>query len=537
MGNGPETDRPAGHEGGRSARPNPSLLRHVGRIAGLMAVASALLGWLAANTDVLFADGLRYLAQARSLERGSAADGVTKAVDHPVYPLAVAALHRALGGSTPDSWQLAGQLASIAAGVLLVIPLYLVSRELFGDGCAVPACLLVYAVPLTGHVFADTLSESTFLLWWTWGLWGALRFLRTGSLGMVAVVVVASGLAYLTRPEGLLLPAALVAAVAASPVWVGRGLGRRGVVALAFLVAGSACLVGPYVALKGGLATKPSVARLLGTAPHSAAHAVERQRPLEPGQTAARTYALAARAVGKALVEAVTLPLLALAAVGLLGLRRHGGTVRQVKLLAVIWGASLLALLRLHATGGYCSPRHALVLAVVAIPSAAAGLKLGLDLAAGRLPGRWPVRAVGWAVALGAVVAAHAAALVAPVGDGFDGYRDAGRWLAARAGEGDTARVVDVTGWSQFYGGRTGYTFENLIAAPGDSDARWVVAREAHLKGPWEYCARLRALVGGLEPVAVFRGAARRHATRVYLFDRRPLLARPDRSPAGTVRR
>ena len=76
--------------------------------------------------------------------------------------------------------------------------------------------------------------------------------------------------------------------------------------------------------------------------------------------------------------------------------------------------------------------------------------------------------------------------------------------------------MVDVTGWSQFYGRREGYTFENLVAAQGDPAARWVVAREAHLKGPWEYCGRLRALVDGLEPVAVFRArsaAARRRST------------------------
>ena len=40
---------------------------------------------------------------------------------------------------------------------------------------------------------------------------------------------------------------------------------------MAFLVLGPLLLVGPYVALKGGLGTKPAVARLLGTAPKSAA--------------------------------------------------------------------------------------------------------------------------------------------------------------------------------------------------------------------------------------------------------------------------
>ena len=95
--------------------------------------------------------------------------------------------------------------------------------------------------------------------------------------------------------------------------------------------------------------------------------------------------------------------------------------------------------------------------------------------------------------------------------------------------------MVDVTGWSQFYGRRDGYTFENLVAAPADPSARWVVAREAHLKGPWEYCGRLRDLVDGLEPVEVFRGSVRRRPTKVYLFDRQPLIARAN--APGTARR
>src|SRR5262249_37524279 len=153
----------------------------------------------------------------------------------PVYPLAVVYSHRILGRDGPGDWQWAAQLASVAAGVLLVVPLYLLAWDLFGAARAVPACLLGYAVPLTGHVFADTLSESTFLLFWLWGLWGAVRFLRTGAPGWVPLIVAASGLAYLTRPEGLLLPAALVATLILSPAWVARGLGKKGLAVLALM--------------------------------------------------------------------------------------------------------------------------------------------------------------------------------------------------------------------------------------------------------------------------------------------------------------
>ena len=110
------------------------------RIGLLIVLAGALLGWLSAHTEILFADGLRYVRQAQTLERGSWTEGLLRAVDHPVYPLEIALAHRLIGGEGPESWQAAAQAAAIAAGILLVVPLYLVARELFGDASAWLAC-------------------------------------------------------------------------------------------------------------------------------------------------------------------------------------------------------------------------------------------------------------------------------------------------------------------------------------------------------------------------------------------------------------
>ncbi len=138
-------------------------------------------------------------------------------------------------------------------------------------------------MPLTGHVLPDVLSEGTFLLFWTWGLYAALRFLREGSFAWLPPTIGFAALAYLARPEGLLLPMALVACLAAMPILRStRMLWPRWWAAVGFLVIGPALLVGPYVAMKGGLGTKPAIARLLGTAPKSAATAVERAPAARP---------------------------------------------------------------------------------------------------------------------------------------------------------------------------------------------------------------------------------------------------------------
>ena len=101
-------------------------------------------------------------------------------------------------------------MASVIAGILLVIPVYLVARELVGSRAAWIACVLTYIAPVFTNVMADVLSEGTFLLFWTWGVWAALRFLKDGRFLWLTPMIAATGLAYFTRPEGVLLPAVMV---------------------------------------------------------------------------------------------------------------------------------------------------------------------------------------------------------------------------------------------------------------------------------------------------------------------------------------
>jgi hypothetical protein len=496
------------------------------RIGALLAVAAVLLGWLIARSEIMFADGLRYIGQAQRIDGGALAEGLLKSVDHPAYPLAIVAVHRALGGRDPVAWQLAAQVAAAAAGVLLVIPLYLLAWELCGERSAWLGVLLYFASPLTGHVFADTLSESTFLLFWTWGFWAALRFLREGTFGWLPLTVAFGCFAYLSRPEGLLLPAAMVVSLASIPLLKSTRLyWPSWWKAVGFLVLGPALLVGPYIALKGGLDTKPAVARLLGTAPKSAADAVERARKLEADQSTLETYAEAAKAVVEAVRDCVSLPLVALAVWGIWLSRPFAPRARVWLFVGIVIVAAVLALIRLHATGGYCAGRHAMVIGQILILAAGHGLDGALRGI--KIPGRFVGLGDGrfsagpavWLLVLGGYFIWVAPSIREPIGAGFGGYRQAGAFLAEHVPPG--AKIVDVTGWSQYYSQRPGYTFANLIEAYGDHEVRWVVAREAHLKGPWWYCEKLRQLVADLQPVETYAGRQGKHSVRIFVFDRR----------------
>ncbi len=491
----------------------------------LMGLAAGLLGWKSSRLAILYADGLRYVRQAQVLDQGLMVDGLFRSIDHPVYPAGIAAAHRLLGGNQPEDWVSSAQLVTVLCGTLLVLPLYLVAAELFGGKSAWIAVSLSYLTPMAPNLFADALSESTFLLFWTAGLWTALRFLREGRAAWIIPTIGFSALAYSTRPEGILLPAALALTVFLTPLLRTTRLNwRRWLWALGLLVVLPTLVAAPYVAFKGGLGTKPAIARLIGTASESNPEAVERNQPLDPSDSVPERYAKGAKAAFEALREAASIPGLALGFLGFAvsGLRK--GRPRAALLLSIVLSASLAALIRLHSTSGYCSPRHAAVPTFLLL--AASGI--GLDWLLNRLslPGSWMGQVgrvrpgpIFWLFAVAGFGALHSDRILEPINRSFVGYRLAADWLDHQVGEGE--KVIDLTGWTQFYGNLTGYSFADAAYAGADQNARYVVAREAHVHGPWLYCRIIRNLIGTEQPIAYFPEHGRAEDARVYVFDRR----------------
>jgi len=502
-----------------------SFERQAFRVILMMGFAAGILGWTVARTPVIWADGLRYISQAKEIERGINRETLSKAIDHPVYPLALASVHRLIGDSSPASWQLAGQLASVVSAILLVIPLYLVALELFGETAAWMAAILTFLVPIPGHVMADALSESTFLLIWMWGIWFALRFLRQGNPAWLFPVVAASGVAYLTRPEGLLLPAALIATLGLMPLIPAIRLGRtRWWIAVSFLVIGPVMVAAPFIALRGGIGTKPAVARLVGLAPKGPGMGVGREWPVRGGQSATVTLGLAVRAMTHAVAEAVTIPLLVLAPLGFFASKGRCPSRSRLFVGAVI-GGWILALMRLHATGGYCTPRHALIAALPLIAAGAAGLSWLIRVGLERLEATerlLPAKRPGYEVAasfllLGVFGALWAPETLAPLNPGYAGYRQAGEWLAEHSNA--DAKVFDLKGWAIFYSRHPGYSFNRISEGSEDRSVRWLVAHDALLTGPWFYCDIVRNMVQGRKPVESFPKHPHKGVAWVHVFD------------------
>ncbi|OJW20869.1 MAG: hypothetical protein BGO49_29105 [Planctomycetales bacterium 71-10] len=498
--------------------------RHVVRVALLMAATAAFLGWSLRHSEAGLRDGLRSIEAARAIDAGDWRDGLRK-VEHPLHPMAIVAMHRLLGGDGPEWWQRAAVAASFAAVVLLVLPLYLTGRDLFGDRAAWLGCVLFLANPAVAAVVVNVLSESTFLLLWAWSLWASVRFLREGSFGWLLAGAGFGGLAYLARPEGLLLPACLLLTLLLIPLHGSTRIHwprwRR---ATALVVLGALALAGPYMVARGTLTTRPGPARVLWLEPSSPPLALEREAPAEPGRTTAEVYAAATARMVEVVREVVPLALLAAAMIAFVAPGRSRVPARTWLFLGVLLATCGVALVRLHATAGYCTTRNALAPGLVLTLIAAGGLDAlirGVGVP-GRIVGlpreRLKPGPVVWAAAIGlAVFAPRFAGPAVPTPGPFNVYWDAGRWLADSAGEGE---VLDLTDWSLYFSRRPGAGFAGVRESARNPDVRWVVATASQVEGPSTYAAEVRALIGDRRPVALLPIRPSPGQVQVRIYDR-----------------
>ena len=241
-----------------------STLQHATRIGLLMAGASALLGGRFATPRPI--SPTDFVTSTARADRAQSLDGRRLPGDRPPAPSA----GNRRGPSRPR-WRRSGLVGARGAGTLLRVrsapghPDVSPRPRVLREQAAWLACVLALLNPIIGYVVVNVLSESTFLLWWTFGLWGAVRFLREGRFFWLPLAIGFGALAYLTRPEGMLLPAAIVADLVAAADAAGDPDQLAPMVAVhGFPGEGSFSWSGPYIAMKGGLGTKPGIARVLG---------------------------------------------------------------------------------------------------------------------------------------------------------------------------------------------------------------------------------------------------------------------------------
>src|SRR5262249_29148884 len=151
-------------------------------------------------------------------------------------------------------------LTSSLAGVLLVIPMFYLGRELFNRSAGFWGALLFQCLPVSSRILSDGLSEATFLFFSTTALLLAVRALRTNSAVRLSLCGALAGLAYLTRPEGALLIAAAGLVLLSKQLYADwRQSWRRMLLCGASLAIGTLATGGFYPYHTGHFTLKPTV--------------------------------------------------------------------------------------------------------------------------------------------------------------------------------------------------------------------------------------------------------------------------------------
>jgi len=172
---------------------------------GKWGLAFLLLFSLAIKVTVLFSgdiinrDGVRYIDAARQFAQGNFLEGLR--IDWmPFYSLLIAGFHFLI-----RDWVLAGQLISLFSLVFGLIPLYLLTRDLFDEKVAFWAGLAFALAPMLNNHSVDLLRDPVFLFFVAWSVYFCLRALRTEALLYFTLASLSATFALFCRLEGILL--------------------------------------------------------------------------------------------------------------------------------------------------------------------------------------------------------------------------------------------------------------------------------------------------------------------------------------------
>ena len=142
-------------------------------------------------------DSVSYGFMARDFLKGNFIKGLSPAF-HPFYPFLIS-----LVSFDPSNVEIAGRFISLFFGTLTLIPVFYLTKEVVGQKAAVFSGLFYSCHPYLATYSGMLLSEATY-----WGLlmlsiYYFWKGLRNGKIFKIMISGLFLGLAYLTRPEGI----------------------------------------------------------------------------------------------------------------------------------------------------------------------------------------------------------------------------------------------------------------------------------------------------------------------------------------------
>jgi hypothetical protein len=161
---------------------------------------SAVIKISAALTDeVINPDGILYISAAQQFALGNFGEGMAL-YPLPAYPFLLAIVHFFI-----PNWVAAAKLISITTSILVLIPLYLLAKNLFDRKAAFWGCLAFAVAPFPNECAVEVIRGPCYLFFFAWAVFFAARAIRSTKLNFFLLAALFSWFTVLFRIEGIIL--------------------------------------------------------------------------------------------------------------------------------------------------------------------------------------------------------------------------------------------------------------------------------------------------------------------------------------------
>jgi 4-amino-4-deoxy-L-arabinose transferase-like glycosyltransferase len=150
---------------------------------------------------VINQDGVLYITAAQKIAGGAFKESLA-IYGMPIspYPLFITLTHYIV-----PNWIAAARLVSIVASILTIIPLYLLTKEIFCRKAAMWACFAFALSPLSNHLSVEVIRDPLFLFFFAWSTYFAIRAINSKKSIHFLLSSLTCLISILCRIEGLVL--------------------------------------------------------------------------------------------------------------------------------------------------------------------------------------------------------------------------------------------------------------------------------------------------------------------------------------------
>jgi 4-amino-4-deoxy-L-arabinose transferase-like glycosyltransferase len=165
----------------------------------LLLLSAILKAIMALFIGVINPDGVLYITAAQKIAAGSFKEGLA-VYGGPLYPLFITLTHYVV-----PNWIAAARLVSIVASILTIIPLYLLTKEIFYRKAALWACFAFALLPLSNHLSVEVIRDPLFLFFLAWSTYFANHAINSKKSIHFLLSSLTCLISILCRIEGLVI--------------------------------------------------------------------------------------------------------------------------------------------------------------------------------------------------------------------------------------------------------------------------------------------------------------------------------------------